>query len=425
MTAPNGPILFNSSTGSDTQASGLGPATAVFGTTGSSTSASAVVTGIDTTGVSAGDLFWGSTSSGRQFSIIASVDSGTQVTLDDNLAATHSGNLTWAIGGKRATLESAKRLLDDGSITGDAKGGWTIELADGHTESLSTRILTRVGGDTTNGPIIIRGETGATVKPILTFTANGEGFTLNINYVQLHDLELRNSSGTKTLSVAVTVTNGTAVGLVISGVVAADATHNWLTGVRFAGNGCRIYGCEIANCTDVGMRHQNATGAVVIERCHIHDNTSHGIEFTANNLLGCSVRHSVIESNGGDGIRHNGGNDGRNSAKIVSNIFYNNTSDGIEIVNNNAAMPDLIGNVFSQNGGYGINSAATAAQAYGQVADYNAFYSNTSGLRNGITAGANDITLTADPFTDAAGGDFTLNSTAGGGAALRAVSISL
>jgi hypothetical protein len=29
------------------------------------------------------------------------------------------------------------------------------------------------------------------------------------------------------------------------------------------------------------------------------------------------------------------------------------------------------------------------------------------------------VTLTADPFTDAANGDFTLNSTAGGGAELR------
>lgn len=106
MTAPNGPILFNNSTGSDTQSSGLGPSTALYGAGASTTAASAVVTGINTTGVSAGDLLWVQSSSDRQFSIIASVDSSTQVTCDDVFANTESGR-TWACGGKRATFEDA------------------------------------------------------------------------------------------------------------------------------------------------------------------------------------------------------------------------------------------------------------------------------------------------------------------------------
>ena len=66
MTAPNGSILFNNSTGSDTAASGLGAAN-VYGTGASTTGASASVTGITTTGVTAGDLLWVQSSSGRQF----------------------------------------------------------------------------------------------------------------------------------------------------------------------------------------------------------------------------------------------------------------------------------------------------------------------------------------------------------------------
>ena len=100
MTTPNGAIVFNATYGSDTQASGLGPATALYGS-GATTDGTAVVTGITTTGVTAGDLLWVQTSSGRQFSIIASVDSGAQVTCDDTLSAGLSQ--TWAIGGKRAT----------------------------------------------------------------------------------------------------------------------------------------------------------------------------------------------------------------------------------------------------------------------------------------------------------------------------------
>jgi hypothetical protein len=50
----------------------------------------------------------------------------------------------------------------------------------------------------------------------------------------------------------------------------------------------------------------------------------------------------------------------------------------------------------------------------------NAFKSNSSGPRLNLGAQTGDVDLTADPFTNAAGGDFSLNNTAGGGALLRA-----
>ena len=102
-----GQSYLTSSAGSDTQSSGLGPSTAVYGAGASTTAASAVVTGIDTTGVSVGDLLWVQSSSDRQFSIIASVDSSTQVTCDDVFANTESLR-TWAVGGKRATFDGVR-----------------------------------------------------------------------------------------------------------------------------------------------------------------------------------------------------------------------------------------------------------------------------------------------------------------------------
>lgn len=118
MTTPNGPIKFNSATGgSDTAASGLGPETALTGAGASTTASSAVVAGISTTGVSAGDLLFVQSSSGRQFSVIASVDSPTQVTCDDTFANTESGR-NWAIGGKRATFDdaSSRRIFGEDSF---------------------------------------------------------------------------------------------------------------------------------------------------------------------------------------------------------------------------------------------------------------------------------------------------------------------
>jgi uncharacterized protein YgiM (DUF1202 family) len=90
MTAIGQPIYFNSTSGSDTTASGSSAGANVYGSGASTTSASSVVTGITTTGVQAGDLLWVQSSSGRQFSVIASVDSGTQVTCDDTFANTES-----------------------------------------------------------------------------------------------------------------------------------------------------------------------------------------------------------------------------------------------------------------------------------------------------------------------------------------------
>ncbi len=52
--------------------------------------------------------------------------------------------------------------------------------------------------------------------------------------------------------------------------------------------------------------------------------------------------------------------------------------------------------------------------------NYNFYWTNTSGALNNITAGAQDVTLTGSPYTNAGSGDFSLNNTAGAGAAVRA-----
>jgi hypothetical protein len=51
----------------------------------------------------------------------------------------------------------------------------------------------------------------------------------------------------------------------------------------------------------------------------------------------------------------------------------------------------------------------------------NAFFGNTSGARNNITARPGDVTLSGNPFKNSAGNDFALNALAG--AALKAAGI--
>ena len=99
---------------------------------------------------------------------------------------------------------------------------------------------------------------------------------------------------------------------------------------------------------------------------------------------------------------------------------YNCGRDGIRVSNGPAAI-SVINSVIYTVGvsatGYALNNAVSGT--FDQAAvnfDYNAY---ESGSINGITAGANDQTLTANPYTNTGTQDFTLNSTAGGGAVAR------
>jgi hypothetical protein len=113
-------------------------------------------------------------------------------------------------------------------------------------------------------------------------------------------------------------------------------------------------------------------------------------------------------------------------------VLYDNGGDGVEITGWNSFVSSLIitRNLFVNNGGYGLSfsnasASATGVLAYGPDIDANAYYGNTSGERNDCPVGYNDITLTADPFVDSANGDFNINNTAGGGAALRAATLTM
>lgn len=131
-----------------------------------------------------------------------------------------------------------------------------------------------------------------------------------------------------------------------------------------------------------------------------------------------SFNMSTVDSNliiGGDyGIRFT--NTGNYNHNARNNIFYNTTT-GIEINLNPASA---MFNIFS--------GCTTAIQqnnsTYPRKFHSNAFYNcGTNHSNSGNSSG--DIILTADPFVNAAGGDFNLNATNGGGAVLRSTSINL
>src|SRR3990167_2615932 len=188
--------------------------------------------------------------------------------------------------------------------------------------------------------------------------------------------------------------------------------------------------------TSVGLRGVNPTtvhGTLV--NCHIHHFVQYGLSASYEywSLIRCEVDHNnnsdgvavfttgrvtgnVIANNGGHGLIYNYG------GLILNNILYGNGGDGIRATQSysfNIGAGVCENNILFNNGGYGINQPTAQTHADYPWIDYNAFYNNTSGARQNVNASPHDVTLTGDPFTNAAGDDFTLNNTAGAGAACR------
>ena len=395
MTAPNGPILFNSSTGSDTAASGLGPATALSGAGASTTAASAIVTGIVTTGVSAGDLLWVQSSSGRQFSVVASVDSGSQVTCDDVFANTEASR-TWAIGGKRATFDGAVQIF------ADWYGGWIVETET--DQNVTTDLTANVATGEVNNPVEIR--------------CNNKTITKAFSSYWTPVLPLPNYSVIKDAVLTTSITNnGLIMNCIGSGEerliqnVHIDGTLGGgaMAYAAFMSSTALFVGCSFKNCTDgfVGF----GVGYCQFSDCLFDSNLNYG----ANPQHHGGFTNCIFSNNGSHGLvcgsnRHH---------LVVDCISYGNGGDGFNLGGGYVdGIVQFKNNIASSNTGYGYNFPTVRMNPIIASADYN----NTAGRVTGYYTDIDPITLTADPFTDAANGDFSLNSNAGGGAVLRSAS---
>ena len=370
MTTPNGAIVFDATYGSDTQASGLGPATALYGS-GATTDGTAVVTGISTTGVTAGDLLWVQTSSGRQFSIIASVDSSTQVTCDDTLSV--GLGQTWAIGGKRASFNNSdsRRLLFAYSGSGDYKAGFVIE-----TETDQT-LTGSIGGNqgVSNGYWTIQGSAGSRKK--ITITTNQRIFYYagNANGLKVKNLIFACSASSPTEHAF--VTRGSTV---FENCEFGDGTNNHASGCISDNFSDTLF----RNCifrTPKGIGNGNYSATAVVDKC-VFESSTKGID-----LYGAS-------------------------SAFIQNSIFKGCTDGIYV----SSYPGLglaISNCIFSGCTTGVNATSSMAV----TCEDNAFHNCTTNITNMADSGT--VSLTADPFTDSAAGDYSLNTDAGGGALLR------
>ncbi len=100
---------------------------------------------------------------------------------------------------------------------------------------------------------------------------------------------------------------------------------------------------------------------------------------------------------------------------VARNNGVGNSGRGVDVActNGTAYVENC---TLEGNGAYGISYTATTS--FLSVADC-AYYNNATAMTNGVQDEVGAITLTASPFSDAANGDFSLNSSIGAGASCR------
>ena len=177
-------------------------------------------------------------------------------------------------------------------------------------------------------------------------------------------------------------------------------------GFYSSGGDCFVLNCISQNCGGYGYRLSTHNVAIGCQSLH---NGGYGMYFASSGIV---VAHCILHGNADDNIYTTGC-----PSLVINNVLDGSTGgSGFRTADPTNGTPLLFGNVITDNNQYGIECSAAAACEE----DYNALRGNGVAARlNVVTAGAHDVTLTADPYV-AAGTNFALNATAGGGAACRA-----
>ena len=344
----------------------------------------------------------------------------TTITIDASIAV--STGMTMNIGGALLTLQTAatsmvtsnKVFVKIGTYTRTATTTFSAASADTSNTVPPNRLI---GYSTT------RADNG---RPTIALSTN-TGLT-GLKFTT-YGWEIRNF-------IVDCASLGTSTGIDIGGGLTqlsnCKVSNFTLRGIQGAAAGQNIiFENEVTGGTSAASAAINSTGSgSVIAENYVHDNACPGVI-----AGGATVIHNLCDTNTGassDGIRITGGESG---GAILNNSVYNSGRDGIRASNNVLFAVSLVwNNILSTNGAYGLTAITTNGIGAMPSFDGNAFFSNTSGTRfagddtgsvnaiNGVSPYSNvrDVILTADPFTNAAAGDFSLNTTTGGGAACRA-----
>ena len=365
------------------------------------TSASSnTATASPTTGYSVGDIMYVPSFTGRQFNVIASISSGS-LTFDQNWEDSSTGASAY-VGGKRATLENSTKMFQTPNDSG--MGGYMEVVLE--TDQTLTQVINGTGGQGTN--VKWRSDELG-VKRTITSSA----FALwqgGSHYLQDLHLQSTNASG----KVFFASTNGFIqhIYATLYDCIVGDSVNSFNT-----------FGQQVSrsvNLTAYRSVFQNFTGSVSNGLTHpkhygcaFLDNASY-VHYRAGTSGSSNVYSGCLFANNPYLFYLRWGA----SMAFVNNVVYNcGTSAAAFLVSKNDTQRfygDFESNVF-----VGCTQAIDTNDIW--RARDNFYYNNGFSFTNEV----NPTTLSNDPFVNASGKDFNINSDSGGGATLRATNYTL
>lgn len=332
------------------------------------------------------------------------------IEVEDTFTIAVGSAVDYAIGGKRKTLTADATNND----IDDAKAGWTYELDEGDyvCADNGAHIFQNLPGSLADGPTTVRAATGAATKPVLSWTSDFYLFVASTEFLKTQNIRLENTTSTSTNAIGIR-----AVGA--SRIESIDCEIECPFGVSPSG-GASLFMVRSKVTSSQWSGIELATGAsAVLLDCDLSDSLRDGLLLNTQDDTHVVMDGCRLRDNGRYGLRVNIVAGTGSSVVVKNGAVYSNINHGIAVTgtpSSDSFSLSVPNTIFSENGGYGIHSDNPIDLL--TYADYNAFYANTSGARNNISAGDNDVTLTADPYVNAAAGDFTLNGTVGGGVEL-------
>ena len=330
-----------------------------------------------------------------------SVVVGVSITVDRSTGLTAGTGVTINVGGAWATLNPWVTAVQPGNTT------WVKATG---IYGLNTHLNLGIGGGGAGQTLVIEGYNstrgdGGQVTINCTTTLTGSA-CINVN-----------TPGLTFANFIVSANGNSARGIQIGNrgalynIAASGFTDSW---AFFTGSGNAMYvNCSATSCTCVGF--SQTSDATYIDcyaaGCQIGFSLNSGgrstcIRCTSANNTGSTSYHGFdVQAN-------------QNALTMLNCVAYNNGGDGFRFENAQQTLYEVQNNVAYGNAGFGFNyTSAPTGVLY--LFDYNFYAANTSGNLNNITAGPHDVTLTGNPFNNPGSGDFSLNSTAGAGAAVR------
>ena len=405
-----------------------------FGSTTMTFSGTLDLTGVG--GNDSGDVIWVDTPSGeRHLFTVASYTGGVSTCtgiVTDQAADGSDSALAWGIGGKRSTIDNDVGNPD----FQDGLDGWEFELEDNGVDytpdcssSGSIPIVFSQGVGLDEGPIVIRSAAGDRATIVHNNPNDNVGALFSLNTagtsVRFEDINLRNEgfSWSGNFLIHQSQSNSQVV------LLRVDFDSNDI-GAPYYGNACgKVVAIHSAFHGSVGQGLFLNSGreSQVFIGCVFSDNAFYGVYLNqSTGFQGSAYYNCIFRDNGSDGLYARPSAGATTLACVENCVFDSNIGAGIRIngtMNLIGGPYNIINNIITNNGDHGID-VDTAGQEnlheHKVYENFNAFYGNTGSEVANMTQGADDITLTADPYEDAASDDYSLNNAAGGGALCKA-----